>query len=156
MINYSLVARNNPADMAADKKIYALAQYSDIVELAQFAEPMSNHNSPFSKGTLMGILTDAVSCLRELLLEGRRVKLGDMGTFSVSLSSTGADNAESFSTSQITAVKAKWERSDKFADLLTEAHFNYVATREAQAQARQQEKNQLLSDNSSNNDVVTD
>ena len=156
MINYSLVARSNPSDMAAGKKIYAQAQYSDIVELDQFAEHMSNHNSPFSKGTLMGILTDAVSCLREFLLEGRRLKLGDMGTVAVQLTSSGAENAEAFSTSQITAVKAQWTKSDKFADLLTEAQFNYVATREAQAQARQQEKNQLLSDNSSNNDVVTD
>ena len=156
MINYSLVARSNPADMAASKKIYALAQYSDIVELDQFAEHMAKNNSPFSKGTLMGILTDAVSCLRELLLEGRRVKLGDMGTFAVQLNSSGADSAELFSTSQITAVKAQWTKSDKFADLLTEAQFNYVATREAQANARQQEKNALSGGGSDGDNVVTD
>ena len=141
--------------MAAGKKIYAQAQYSSIVELEEFAEHMSNHNSPFSKGTLMGILTDAVSCLRELLLEGRRVKLGDMGTFSVQLTSTGADTAETFSTAQITAVKPTWQKSDKFADLLTEATFQYVASREAQAQARMQEKNQLSS-SSDDDSVVTD
>jgi len=31
---------------------------------------MSNHNTPFSKGAIKGMLTDMVVCIKELLLEG--------------------------------------------------------------------------------------
>ena len=77
------------------------------------------------------------------MLAGNKVQLGDLGAFSVTLISKGADNAESFSTSLIQKVKVHWEPSAEFTDLLNDCEFEFVGTREAQAAARKAERERL-------------
>jgi len=36
----------------------------------------------------------AVDCMREQLLEGKKIRLGDLGDFSVSLTSKGVESAD--------------------------------------------------------------
>ena len=88
----------------------------------------------------MAVATQLTSCIREQLLLGNKVVLGDLGAFSVSLKAKAAPNAEEFSTSLIKQVKVKWEPSAEFKDLVNEASYEYVGTREAQAEARKAEK----------------
>ena len=45
-----------------------------------------------------------LSCLKELVLDGKSVRLGDLGLFSVGISSKGADTADAWDTSLITGV----------------------------------------------------
>jgi hypothetical protein len=42
---------------------------------------MANHNSPYSKGAIMGVLQDMVACIKELLQDGNKVKIADLGIF---------------------------------------------------------------------------
>ena len=57
---------------------------------------MSNHNTPYSKGAIMGMLTDMVGCIKELLLEGKNVKIADLAIFLLKRASaktnSGGDN----------------------------------------------------------------
>ena len=71
--------------------------------------------------------------MRELLLEGKKIRMGDLGDFSVSLSSRGAADAQSFSAQNITDLKVIWEPGVAFKSLLPDAEFNLVASRAAQA-----------------------
>ncbi len=134
-INYSKVARSCPVG-SETKKVYATAQYTSVMTLSEFAKHISDHNSVFDRATISGVLTATVMCLRELLLDGKKVQLGDLGSFYVSLKSTGKDSAEEFSAADITAVNVKWSQGSEFADLINDATFNLVATRALQAQAR--------------------
>ncbi len=45
------------------------------------------------------MLTKAVSCMRELLLQGNRIKLGLLSTFYVTLKSNATDLWEAFTAS---------------------------------------------------------
>ena len=45
-----------------------------------------------------------LACLKELVLDGKSVRLGDLGLFSVGISSKGAETAEAWTTSLITGV----------------------------------------------------
>ena len=136
-INYSLSARPSiPADKNSEKKIYAISQYNEIVELKDLASHLASHGSPFSKGTIMGLLTDTMTCIRENLLLGNKIQLGDMGSFYVTLSCVGADSTEEFNTSLIKGVNVRWAPSDELSALLNEASFRQVATREIQLQGR--------------------
>ena len=64
-----------------------------------------------------------------------------MGAFYVTLKSVGADSSDTFSpTAHIKAVNVRWEPGKSFTDMLADASFNYVTTREAQAEARKAEK----------------
>lgn len=81
-----------------------------------------------------------MDCIREQLLLGNRVNLGELGTFYVTLDAHASNNAEEFTTSSIKDVKVRWAPSDRFKSLINEATFTYVGSREAQAEARKAEK----------------
>ena len=71
--------------------------------------------------------------MREMLLEGKKIRLGDLGDFSLLLASKGAETADKFTAQNITNVKVQWEPGQQFKNLLDDAEFNLVASRSAQA-----------------------
>ena len=119
------------------------AQCRQVMNLSDMAKHMASHSSKYDKGDVMAVATQLTSCIREQLLLGNKVVLGDLGAFSVSLKAKAAPNAEEFSTSLIKQVKVKWEPSAEFKDLVNEASYEYVGTRESQAEARKAEKERL-------------
>ena len=74
----------------------------------------------------------AVDCMREMLLEGKKIRLGDLGDFSLLLGSKGAETADKFTAQNINQVKVQWEPGKEFKNLLDDAEFNLVASRSAQ------------------------
>ena len=143
-IPYSLALRQiHPGEPEMGNKTYPVAQFREVMNLSDMAKHMSSHSSKYDKGDVMAVATQLTSCIREQLLLGNKVVLGDLGAFSVTLVSDAADNAESFSTALIKKVKVRWEPSSEFKDLLNDASFEYVGTRKAQAEARKTEKELL-------------
>ena len=57
-IQYSVAMRPNPMHEGDPKKAYATLQLTGQVSLADLAQHISEHNSVFSKGTTVGILTE--------------------------------------------------------------------------------------------------
>ena len=162
MINYSIVMRSvnanlvainaakgrikaakeknetpDPADVELVKtevqKAFAMAQYSDAMTIEQLAKHISTHGCVYSRADISAILYLTVDCMREMLLEGKKIRLGDLGDFSVTLQSKGAESAEKFSAQNITGVNVVWDCGPEFRDLLADAEFNLVASRQAQA-----------------------
>ena len=73
----------------------------ETIGLDELAEHMASHNTPFSKGAIKGILTDAVVCTKELLLLGKNVKFPDLAIFSIGLKvKGGADTKENYSVAK--------------------------------------------------------
>ena len=112
---------------------YAIAQYADVMTIEKFARHISTHGSVYSRADIAAILYLAVDCMREQLLEGKKIRLGDLGDFSVSLVSKGAESAEKFTAQNITGVNVVWDCGSEFKSLLQDAEFNLVASRSAQA-----------------------
>lgn len=75
---------------------YARVTVNHTIDLAELAEHMSNHNTPFSKGAIYGVLTDMVACIRELVLEGNAVKIPDLAIFSIGIETRPARTADDF------------------------------------------------------------
>ena len=50
---------------------------------------MAEHTTPFSEGTIEGILRDFVKCVREQTLNGNTVKVDDLAIFKVSVIGNG-------------------------------------------------------------------
>ena len=46
---------------------------------------MASHNTPFSKGAIKGLLTDMVSCVKELVLQNKAVKIDNLAIFSIGI-----------------------------------------------------------------------
>ena len=146
MINYSIaIMGTKPGTKKADiteTKAYGMAQVSEVLDISDFAKHIQSHGCVYGKGDIVGLLTIAVGCLRELLLEGKRVKLGDLGAFQVRIKSKGAVLAEDFNASNIKAVNVSWEPGKDFKNLRDEATFNLVPTRKAQADSIEEIKNE--------------
>lgn len=72
------------------------------IDLDELAKHMSSHNTPYSKGAIKGMLTDMVECIRELVLEGKAVKLPNLAIFSAGIETVkgGALKSEDFSTTK--------------------------------------------------------
>lgn len=115
------------------QKTFAVAQYSEVMTIEKFAKHISSHGCVYSRADISAILYMAVDCMREQLLEGKKIRLGDLGDFAVSLSSKGAADASTFTAQNITDVKVVWEPGAQFKNLITDAEFNLVASRAAQA-----------------------
>ena len=47
MLNYSIAMRSNPIDKGAPKKAYATSQYSEVMNINQFAEHIASHGSVY-------------------------------------------------------------------------------------------------------------
>lgn len=137
MINYSIaILGTKPGTKKADiteTKAYGVSQVHDVLDLNKFAEHIADHNSPFSKGAVKGILTDAVTCLREQMLAGNKVNLGELGSFHPELHTEGSVTTEDFSAENIKAVNVCWLPGKDFKNLRQVAEFRLVPSRAAQA-----------------------
>lgn len=132
MINCSIVMRPNPLKEEEAPKAYACAQSTKNMDINQFAEHISTHGCVYGRADIAAILTMAVDCMRENLLNGTRIKLGDLGDFSVSLKSIGAETAADFKTdTHIVGASVKWRPGKRFSNLLDDAVFNIVPSRKA-------------------------
>ena len=127
----------DPKDVALVETVvtnyFATAQYTEVMTIEKFARHIADHGTTYSRADIMAILYMAVDCMREQLLEGKKIRLGELGDFSVALSSKGAETAEKFSSQNIQRVTVCWEPGSEFRNLLADAEFNLVATRSAQA-----------------------
>ena len=75
-------------------KWFAKNVVEETIDLDALSEHMSTHNSPYSKGVIKGLLTDMISCIKELLLEGKNVKIDDLAIFSLGIKNKAAANSE--------------------------------------------------------------
>lgn len=84
MIRYQKYQSNSPFE-GTNGKWFIRIKNGEQVDVDKLAEHMAEHNTPYSQGTIRGILCDAVSCIKELLLDGKTVKLQDLAIFSLGI-----------------------------------------------------------------------
>ena len=138
-INAAKAAGQAPAQADLDlvktekQNAFAVAQYSDVMNIEKFARHIATHGCVYSRADISAILYMAVDCMREQLLEGKKIRLGDLGDFSINLTSKGAESADKFTAQNITGVNVVWDCGSEFKNLVKDAEFNLVASRSAQA-----------------------
>lgn len=140
MINYSVFMLPNPMDESAGKKAYAKAQMRELITFSKFVNHIADHNGVFTRGTVRGVIIDMCECLVEMLLDGKKVQLGELGDFWVSLSSEGAESLEKFSADNIKEVNIIFTPGSDFENIIGRAEFNIVASRAAQTATLKAEK----------------
>lgn len=112
-INYSIAMLGNPIDEDAPKKAYAKSQYTNILTLDKFAGHIASHGSKYNRADIYAVLMQTVDCMREMLLEGKRIEMGDLGVFSISIQSRGAENLETFNPAiHIEQLNVNWTPGD--------------------------------------------
>ena len=85
MLLYVLKLNQNAKMPEAYGKYYAYPVITQTVDIDGLAGHMASHNTPFSKGAIKGMITDMVSCIKELTLQGIAVKIDDLAIFSIGI-----------------------------------------------------------------------
>ena len=83
------ISQNKVVGSAAYGKYYPRVSYKQTMNIHDMAVHMAEHNTPFSEGTIEGILRDFVKCVREQTLNGNTVKVDNLAIFKVSVIGNG-------------------------------------------------------------------
>ena len=90
------VSKNNNQYNAGYGLYYGRVEYKKTLGIHDMARHMAEHNTPFSVGTIEGILRDFVSCTREQCLNGNTVKIDDLAIFKCSVEANGLTLGENY------------------------------------------------------------
>lgn len=145
MIDYSVYLQTNHLKPEAGERAYAKAQVREVWDNDRFVRHLADHNGVFSRGTLKGVVSDLCSCLVEQVLNGNKIYLGELGSFSASLSCESADTMKDFTVDNIKAVNLVFTPGEDFENMISKATFNQVSSRLLQAAALKAEKAKLAS-----------
>ena len=101
MIRIVLYQNTNQKIAEACGKWFPRVVSDETIGLEELAAHMASHNSPYRKGAILGMLTDAAACTKELLLLGKNVKFADIAIFSLGLKvKGGAPTKEDFNVAK--------------------------------------------------------
>lgn len=129
----------NPIHPEKAALAYAKPQVSEVMSFRKFVQHIADHGG-YTRGKVKGVLSDMCTCLVEMLLEGKKVQLDELGDFWISLSSEGAETVEKFTSNNIKAVNIVFTPGVDFENLISKAEFETVASRAAQAATLKAEK----------------
>ena len=89
MLELNLTKNTNEAIQGTYGKYYSRVEYKDTLGIAELAKHMHSHNAVWSRGLVLGLLTDLTDCIKELALQGYVVKIDDLGLFKATVESNG-------------------------------------------------------------------
>ena len=108
------ISQNKNTASEAYGKYYPRVSYKQTMNIHDMAVHMAEHNTPFSEGTIEGILRDFVKCVREQTLNGNTVKVDNLAIFKVSVIGNGCKELYDANTDKtITASIGTIGKNDK-------------------------------------------
>ncbi len=132
-IKYTLGRRcTAPNSKEKTTKVIALAQHNAMLDIKQMAQHIHDHGSLLDRATIESVLIKLAECMREQLLQGNGVELGDLGRFYLSLRNTPTASAEEFSVEDIKDVEVRWRPGEGLRNLKKDAEFELTTWRSRQ------------------------
>ena len=90
------VTQNKNDKTTAFGKWYGRVVSTKTMSYQELCKHMSEHNSVYGEDVCLGVANKLQYCILEQLLEGKKVQFGELGTFYLSVKSTGANKEEDF------------------------------------------------------------
>ena len=88
--------KNNMKETKMFGKWYGKAVHTDVVNTAKLAATMQE-NCTVKQSDILAVLTELVATMKKELLDSKRVKINGLGSFKVSISSSGVNNPKDYS-----------------------------------------------------------
>ncbi len=99
----------NSKDADLNGKVYAKAVTTETLSFQDFIEHVISHGSVYDRGTVQGIMLQMVDCMKELMLDSKKIWLGDLGVFYLSLKNKSAADLDSFNINDnVVGVRVKF------------------------------------------------
>jgi len=121
-MKYKIIERLNPQDKTAPAKFYPSIVSNGVIDLTELSRSVSKRCS-MTYSDVYAVIYALVDVIPENLSNGKTVKLGDLGSFRLTLRSEGADTIDKFNTKLIKQFKVNFRQGAEFKKQLTEIKF---------------------------------
>lgn len=136
-VTYSVAPRINPRDKEAPPKYYARAQSNGDVNIREMSERIQQ-SCTVHKADVQAVLLALEDTIADALKSGEIVRLGDLGTFQIGLSSKGAVTEEDYSASLITKARINFRPGGALSGILSSLAYSKVAKRPVKAKSEEE------------------
>ncbi|UWX66727.1 HU family DNA-binding protein [Empedobacter stercoris] len=99
-IKYNVIQKAYPGDPTGPKKFYANSIADGEISLRRLSKEIAQTSS-VSESDVYASLIDLAKMLAKHLADGKIVRLGDFGSFQISISSEGADSISKVTSASI-------------------------------------------------------
>ena len=89
-------------------KYYARIVHTETLGIDKLAEHIAEHGSVYTEDVVYGVLKKFSTCLLEMLLESKKVKIEGLGTFYLSACSKGSETVDEFSADNIQTLRVRF------------------------------------------------
>ena len=127
-VTYSVSPRINPRDKEAAPKFYGHVQASGDIDIREMSERIQQ-TCTVHKSDVFAVLVALEDVITEALKSGEIVRLGDLGTLQIGISSKGAVTEEDFSDALIHKARINFRPGSALMGALTNLTFAKVKPR---------------------------
>ncbi|MCR2007427.1 HU family DNA-binding protein [Bacteroides acidifaciens] len=124
-VKYSLALMSSkPGDETAQKKYYAKAQADGVVTMDEMADDIAYATS-LTDGDVLNVVRALIRQMKKHLAAGKIVKMEQLGTFQVQVSSVGAEEKKDFSSANITGVSVQFRPGRMVREVVSIASLSF-------------------------------
>ena len=122
MIYYNVNKRKNPQTGA--EKFYGAVNIQSTVDLEDIAEEIA-YATTATEADVKAVLSSLQKYVIEHLKNGQSIRLGDLCAIRTTMTSTGQADKDSFASSQIKKVRARFTPSQRIKNALAVANLSF-------------------------------
>jgi len=125
-VNYKAVPKKNPSDQASPAKYYPQVKSTGDVTLRQLAKEIALI-STVSTTDAIAVMEGFLEVVPKALGTGRIVRLGEFGSFSISINGEGAATADELSRHHIKKTSVKFRPGKIFQQEVATIEFKKIS-----------------------------
>ena len=141
-VTYSVSPRINPRDKEAAPKYYGHVQASGDINLREMSDRIQQ-TCTVHKSDVYAVLVALEDVITDALRGGEIVRLGDLGTLQIGISSKGAVTEEDYSDSLIKKTRINFRPGSAIVGVLDNLTFAKVKPRYSKADKEAEEGGEL-------------
>ena len=147
-VKYSVIPRINPRDRESEPKYYAQAKMSGEVTLREMCERIQQ-SCTVTKADVHAVLVSMEDVFVDALKGGEIIRLGDLGTFRISLSSKGSLTEKEYTSSLIKKSRIIFRPGSVLSDALASLSYSKLSEKKED----DEEKNDEMGDETTGGDT---
>jgi predicted histone-like DNA-binding protein len=124
-IKYQVLQRQDPRDRSVPSKFYAALTKRYEITFDELLNEIIDI-STVSIGDTYNVLQTLIHLIKKHLQEGRTLKVGDLGTFYVTINSDGKDSDQEVDSNSIKKANIRFRPSVKLKDAMNRLKFNRI------------------------------
>ena len=137
-VTYSVSPRVNPSEKGTPPKYYGHVQANGDVNIREMSERIQA-TCTVTKADVYAVLVALEDVITEALRGGEIVRLGDLGTFQIGISSKGALTEEEYDTSLIKKARINFRPGTALVGVLSNLTYQKVAVKSSKADKKEGE-----------------